>query len=413
MVIQGARQVGKTWVMRHFGEQHFKKIAYINFDNNERMKVLFEGDFDVHRLLLGLQIESGVDIEPENTLLIFDEIQEVPKALSSLKYFYENMPQMSILSAGSLLGIAIHQGLSFPVGKVEFLALYPMDFIEFLWAMGDDKLVKLLQSQDWGLITAMKSKYIERLRQYYFVGGMPEAVKTFVDGQNFEAVRYVQNNLLLAYEYDFSKHIQDNSIISKVRAVWQSLPEQLAKENKKFVATQAQSGARLKDFESAIQWLVASGLVHQIFRITKPNLPLGGYQDNVFKLYFVDVGLLTAKTGLDVSVLLAGNRLFTEFKGALTEQYVLQQLLVSGLEPIFYWGLERAVAEVDFVVQHSSQIIPIEVKAEENLKAKSLRSYYDKFKPDKVFRTSMSDYRKQDWLVNLPLYALANFRSLE
>ena len=413
LVIQGARQVGKTWLMKHFGEQHFAKVAYINFDNNERMKVLFEGDFDVHRLLLGLQIESGVDIEPENTLLIFDEIQEVPKALSSLKYFYENMPQMSILSAGSLLGIAIHQGLSFPVGKVEFLALYPMDFIEFLWAMGDDKLVKLLQSQDWGLITAMKSKYIERLRQYYFVGGMPEAVKTFVDGQNFEAVRYVQNNLLLAYEYDFSKRIQDNSIISKVRAVWQSLPEQLAKENKKFVATQAQSGARLKDFESAIQWLVASGLVHQIFRITKPNLPLGGYQDNVFKLYFVDVGLLTAKTGLDVSVLLAGNRLFTEFKGALTEQYVLQQLLVSGLEPIFYWGLERAVAEVDFVVQHSSQIIPIEVKAEENLKAKSLRSYYDKFKPDKVFRTSMSDYRKQDWLVNLPLYALANFRSLE
>lgn len=413
LVIQGARQVGKTWLMKHFGEQHFAKVAYINFDNNERMKVLFEGDFDVHRLLLGLQIESGVDIEPENTLLIFDEIQEVPKALSSLKYFYENMPQLSILSAGSLLGIAIHQGLSFPVGKVEFLALYPMDFIEFLWAMGDDKLVKLLQSQDWGLITAMKSKYIERLRQYYFVGGMPEAVKTFVDGQNFEAVRYVQNNLLLAYEYDFSKHIKDNSIISKVRAVWQSLPEQLAKENKKFVATQAQSGARLKDFESAIQWLVASGLVHQIFRITKPNLPLGGYQDNVFKLYFVDVGLLTAKTGLDVSVLLAGNRLFTEFKGALTEQYVLQQLLVSGLEPIFYWGLERAVAEVDFVVQHSSQIIPIEVKAEENLKAKSLRSYYDKFKPDKVFRTSMSDYRKQDWLINLPLYALANFRSLE
>jgi len=413
LVIQGARQVGKTWLMKHFGEQHFAKVAYINFDNNERMKILFEGDFDVHRLLLGLQIESGVDIEPENTLLIFDEIQEVPKALSSLKYFYENLPQMSILSAGSLLGIAIHQGLSFPVGKVEFLALYPMDFIEFLWAMGDDKLVKLLQSQDWGLVTAMKSKYIERLRQYYFVGGMPEAVKTFVDGQNFEAVRYVQNNLLLAYEYDFSQHIQDNSIISKVRAVWQSLPEQLAKENKKFVATQAQSGARLKDFEYAIQWLVASGLVYQIFRITKPNLPLGGYQDNVFKLYFVDVGLLTAKTGLDVSILLAGNRLFTEFKGALTEQYVLQQLLVSGLEPIFYWGLERAVAEVDFVVQHSSQIIPIEVKAEENLKAKSLRSYYDKFKPDKVFRTSMSDYRKQDWLVNLPLYALANFRSLE
>lgn len=409
LVIQGARQVGKTWLMKHFGEQHFAKIAYINFDNNERMKALFEGDFDIQRLLLGLQIESGVDISVDDTLLIFDEIQEVPKALSSLKYFYENMPKLSIMSAGSLLGIAIHQGLSFPVGKVDFLALYPMDFIEFLWAMGDDKLVTLLQSKDWALITAMKSKYIERLRQYYFVGGMPEAVKVFVDSQDFKAVRQLQNNLLLAYEYDFSKHIHDNNTIAKVRAIWQSLPEQLAKENKKFVATQAQSGARLKDFESAIYWLVASGLVHQIFRITKPNLPLGGYQDNVFKLYFVDVGLLTAKTGLDVSVLLEGNRLFTEFKGALTEQYVLQQLLVTGLEPIFYWGLERALAEVDFVVQQGNQIVPIEVKAEENLKSKSLRSYYDKFTPEKVIRTSMSDYREQDWLVNLPLYALSNF----
>ncbi len=409
LVIQGARQVGKTWLMKNFGEQHFAKVAYINFDNNERMKALFEGDFDIQRLLLGLQIESGVDISADDTLLIFDEVQEVPKALSSLKYFYENMPKLSIMSAGSLLGIAIHQGLSFPVGKVDFLALYPMDFIEFLWAMGDNKLVTLLQSQDWGLITAMKSKYIERLRQYYFVGGMPEAVKTFVDSQNFDTVRQVQNNLLLAYEYDFSKHIRDNNTIAKVRAIWQSLPEQLAKENKKFVATQAQSGSRLKDFESAIHWLVASGLVHQIFRITKPNLPLGGYQDKVFKLYFVDVGLLTAKTGLDVSVLLEGNRLFTEFKGALTEQYVLQQLLVNGSATIFYWGLERALAEVDFVVQQGNQIVPIEVKAEENLKSKSLRSYYEKFNPEKVIRTSMSDYREQDWLVNLPLYALSNF----
>lgn len=409
LVIQGARQVGKTWLMKHFGEQHFAKVAYINFDNNERMKALFEGDFDIQRLLLGLQIESGVDTSADDTLLIFDEIQEVPKALSSLKYFYENMPKLSIMSAGSLLGIVIHQGLSFPVGKVEFLALYPMDFIEFLWAMGDDKLVALLQSQDWGLITAMKSKYIERLRQYYFIGGMPEAVKTFVDSQDFKAVRQVQQNLLLAYEYDFSKHIHDNNTLAKVRAIWQSLPEQLAKENKKFVATQAQSGARLKDFESAIHWLVASGLVHQIFRITKPNLPLGGYQDKVFKLYFIDVGLLTAKTGLDASVLLEGNRLFTEFKGALTEQYVLQQLLVNGLEPVFYWGLERALAEVDFVVQQGNDIVPIEVKAEENLKSKSLRSYYDKFNPEKVIRTSMSDYREQDWLINLPLYALSNF----
>lgn len=410
LVIQGARQVGKTWVMRHFGEQHFKKIAYINFDNNQPMKALFDGDFDIQRLLLGLQIESGVDIKPDDTLLIFDEIQEAPKALSALKYFYENAPEYSIITAGSLLGISVHQGLSFPVGKVDFLAMYPMDFIEFLWACGESRLVDLLRSQDWELITTLKSKFIERLRQYYFVGGMPEAVDTFVKTQNFAQVRQVQNNLLMAYEYDFSKHIHDGKIIPKVRAVWQSLPEQLAKENKKFVANQAQSGARLKDFESAIGWLVASGLVQQIFRVTKPNLPLVSYQDNVFKLYFLDVGLLAAKSGLDVSALLEGNRLFTEFKGALTEQYVLQQLLIMQSNPVFYWANERSTAEVDFIVQLANHIVPIEVKAEENLKAKSLRSYHDQFSPDLTIRTSMSDYREQDWMVNLPLYAFSHFK---
>ncbi|VWX31728.1 ATPase [Moraxellaceae bacterium 17A] len=410
LVIQGARQVGKTWMMRHFGEQYFKKIAYINFDNNQPMKALFDGDFDIQRLLLGLQIESGVDIKPDDTLLIFDEIQEVPKALSALKYFYENAPEYSIITAGSLLGISVYQGLSFPVGKVDFLAMYPMDFIEFLWACGESRLVDLLRSQDWQLITTLKSKFIERLRQYYFVGGMPEAVDTFVKTQNFAQVRQVQNNLLMAYEYDFSKHIRDGKIIPKVRAVWQSLPEQLAKENKKFVANQAQSGARLKDFESAIGWLVASGLVQQIFRVTKPNLPLVSYQDNVFKLYFLDVGLLAAKSGLDVSALLEGNRLFTEFKEALTEQYVLQQLLAMQSNPVFYWANERSTAEVDFIVQLANHIVPIEVKAEENLKAKSLRSYHDQFSPDLTIRTSMSDYREQDWMVNLPLYAFSHFK---
>lgn len=413
LVIQGARQVGKTWLMQEFGKTHFAKVAYINFDNNERMQALFNGDFDISRLMLGLQIESGVDITAHDTLLIFDEIQEMPKALSALKYFYENTPEYSIITAGSLLGISIHQGLSFPVGKVEFLAMYPMDFIEFLWAVGEQKLVELLQSKDWALITAMKSKLIERLRQYYFVGGMPEAVKTFVETQNFNAVRAVQNNLLLAYEYDFSKHIQDSKIIAKVRAVWQSLPEQLAKENKKFVATQAQSGSRLKEFETAIQWLVASGLVHQVFRVTKPNLPLVGYQDNVFKLFFLDVGLLTAKTGLTATVLLEGNRLFTEFKEALTEQYVLQQLLVCQHNPVFYWGTEKAVAEVDFIVQQDNSIVPIEVKAEENLRSKSLRSYYEQFSPELALRTSMSDYREQDWMTNLPLYAISVFNGKE
>ncbi len=404
LIIQGARQVGKTWAMKHFGERHFAQTAYINFDNNPRMKTLFTGDYDINRLILGLKIESGVDIRAEDTLLIFDEIQEVPQALSSLKYFYENAPQFSIVAAGSLLGVSLHHQVSFPVGKVDFLPMYPMDFQEFLTALDKQDLVQLLEMRDWPLIAAMKTAYIDLLRQYYFVGGMPEAVQTFIDTQNFDAVRQVQRNLLAAYEQDFSKHIQDGQTVQKVRSIWSSVPEQLAKENKKFIYSNLQKGARSKDYEIALQWLKDSGLVHCVPRIKKPHLPLSAYQDNAFKLYGLDVGLLAAQSRLDVSVLLEGSRIFTEFKGALTEQYILQQLIAAQENPVFYWAAERGTAEVDFVLQRGQTVIPIEVKAEENLKAKSLKVYVEQFQPEQAVRFSMADYREQDWLVNVPLY---------
>ena len=404
LIIQGARQVGKTWAMKHFGEQSFEQVAYINFDNNSRMKTLFSGDYDINRLILGLKIESGVDIKAHNTLIIFDEVQEVPQALSSLKYFYENAPEFYIVSAGSLLGVSLHHQVSFPVGKVDFLPLYPMDFHEFLRAMGKQDLVELLNLKDWPLISAMKSRYIELLRQYYFVGGMPEAVKVFIETQNFDAVRQVQKNLLMAYEQDFSKHIRDGQTVQKVRSIWHAIPEQLAKENKKFIYANLQKGARSKDYEIALQWLKDSGLVHSVPRIKKPHLPLSAYQDNAFKLYGLDIGLLSAQSHLDASVLLDGSRIFSEFKGALTEQYVLQQLIANQDNPVFYWATEKGTAKVDFVVQQKQAVIPIEVKAEENLKAKSLKVYVEQFQPERAFRFSMADYREQDWLVNVPLY---------
>ena len=409
LIIQGARQVGKTWAMKHFGETCFTQTAYINFDHNPRMQTLFSGDYDISRLLLGLKIESGVDIQAEDTLLIFDEIQEVPQALASLKYFYENAPQLHIAAAGSLLGISLHHQVSFPVGKVDFLPLYPMDFHEFLTALGQQDLVQLLEMCDWPLIAAMKSRYIELLRQYYFVGGMPEAVQTFIDTQNFSEVRQIQRNLLTAYGQDFSKHIADGHTVQRVRALWHAIPEQLAKENKKFIYAHLQKGARSKDYETALQWLRDSGLVHIVPRIKKPHLPLTVYQDNAFKLYGLDVGLLAAQSGLDAGTLLEGNRIFTEFKGALTEQYVLQQLIASQDNPVFYWASEKGTAEVDFVLQRRQGVMPIEVKAEENLKAKSLKVYAEQFKPEQAIRFSMADYREQEWMTNVPLYSVGAF----
>ena len=404
--IRGARQVGKTWIMKTFGQQYFEKTAYVNFDNNARMKQVFEGDLDIERLVLSISAETGVSIEAENTLIIFDEVQEVPKALTSLKYFYENAPQYAIVAAGSLLGVALHQGTSFPVGKVDFLDLYPLNFREFLCAMGEKQFVSMLDSCDTQMVTVFKTKYIERLREYYFVGGMPEVVKDFSEKKDYNRVRAIQKNLINYYQQDFSKHAEIK-LVPRLNLVWNSIPMQLAKENKKYIYGQVREGSRAKDFELAIQWLLDCGLIHKVQRIQKPDLPLKAYIDfDAFKLFLVDIGLLIAMTDLDAKVIIEGNKIFTEFKGALTEQYILQQLISDvGVIP-YYYSTQNSKGEIDFLVQGKTSVIPIEVKAEENLKAKSLKAFCEKYQPSYAVRTSMSDYREQDWMTNIPLYAV-------
>jgi predicted AAA+ superfamily ATPase len=412
LIIRGARQVGKTWLMREFGRAYFAKVAYVSFDNNERMTDLFQGDLTISRLIAALQIETGVNINALDTLIIFDEVQEVPRALTSLKYFNENAPEYAIVAAGSLLGVALHPGTSFPVGKVEFLDLYPLSFMEFLEATGNGNLTELLRSHDFSLIKVFRSKFIELLKQYYYVGGMPEAVVAFTEKKDFAEVRRIQIHLLEAYEQDFSKHAP-NETVPRIRMLWNSIPAQLAKENRKFIYGLIRQGARAKDFELAMQWMLDCGLIHKICLITKPDMPLMAYRDpNIFKLFFIDVGLLAAKSGLDLKSLLDGNRIFEEFKGSLTEQYVCQQILTdSRLEP-FYWSAERSTGEVDFVFQLELEIIPLEVKAEENLKAKSLKFYCEKFKPKYAVRTSMSDFRRENWMTNIPLYAIGRVKEI-
>ena len=406
LIIRGARQVGKTWIMKEFGKTYYEKVAYINFDNNDRMQSLFSGNLDIPRLIMALQIESGVTIEANNTLIIFDEVQEVPRALTSLKYFCENAPQYHIVAAGSLLGVALHPGTSFPVGKVDFMDLYPLSFIEFLTATGNENLVNLLESKDFELITSFKGKYIDLLKQYYYVGGMPEAVSSFIVTQDYTRVREIQNRLLMAYEQDFSKHAP-NEAVPRIRMLWASIPAQLAKENAKFVYGLIRQGARAREFELAMQWLLDCGLIYKVGRVSKPDMPLMAYQDfNSFKLFVLDIGLLSAMSGLDIKSLLEGNRVFEEFKGSLTEQYVLQQLITNKNITPFYWTAERSNGEIDFIFQSGMDIVPLEVKAAENLQAKSLKSYCLRYKPRYAIRTSMSDYRKEEWLTNLPLYAI-------
>ena len=406
LIIRGARQVGKTWIMKEFGRIYYEKVAYIKFDNNERMEILFSGNIDIPRIIMALQIETGITIEADNTLIIFDEIQEVPHALSSLKYFCENAPQYHIIAAGSLLGVALHPGTSFPVGKVEFMDLYPLSFIEFLNATNNENLVGLLETQDFELIASFKGRYIDLLKQYYYIGGMPEVVSRFIETQDYTLVREIQNRLLIAYEQDFSKHAP-NEAVPRIRMLWASVPAQLAKENKKFVYGLIRQGARAREYELAMQWLLDCGLIYKVARITKPDMPLIAYQDfNAFKLFVLDVGLLSAMSGLDIKSLLEGNKVFEEFKGALTEQYVLQQLILKSNSTLFYWSAEKSNGEIDFVLQNGINIVPIEVKAAENLQAKSLRNYCLRYKPKYAIRTSMSDYRKEEWLTNLPLYAI-------
>ena len=413
LIIEGARQVGKTWLMKEFGQKAYADMVYINFDSNSRMAELFAVDLNVDRLILGLELYAGRKIDPDNTLIIFDEVQEVPKALSSLKYFYEDAPQYHIVCAGSLLGIALHGGTSFPVGKVEFLKLYPLSFKEFLLATGKERFAKLLKMKDFSMISAFKQIYIDALKHYYFVGGMPEAVLRFAENNDFNEARAVQKRILESYEQDFSKHAPIE-IVPKLRMLWNSIPSQLAKENKKFIYGLIREGSRAKDYEAALMWLVDCGLVHKVSRVTTPNLPLKAYEDlKAFKLFILDVGLLGCMAGLNQSVLLNGNHLFIEFKGALTEQYVLQQLCTQDSLNVYYYTNERGTCEIDFLIDNGEMVVPLEVKAEINLRAKSLKTYVEKYNPKQSVRSSMSDYKEEDWLINLPLYAIEEIANIK
>ena len=402
LVLKGARQVGKTWLMQEFAQKAYKKSVYINFEDSPRAAAIFEQDFNMERILFALQTETGIDID-ENTLILFDEIQAAPRALTSLKYFYEKAPQYQIIAAGSLLGIAMHKGTSFPVGKVDFLEIHPLSFIEFLIAIGEGKLAKLLQSKDYDTIAVFKDKLNDLLKLYYIVGGMPGVVSAFIENRNLAAARKIQENILESYDNDFSKHAPIDEV-PRIRLVWKSIPAQLSKESKKFIYGMLKTGSRAKTFEMALEWLKDAGLITKVHRIKKAVFPLSAYEDfSAFKVFMVDVGLICAMAKVPVQIVLEGSRIFEEFKGAITEQYVLQQLSCNKDMLIYYWSAENSSGELDFVVQDGERIIPIEVKAEENLQSKSLRYFVNSNPGLKGVRFSMQNYREQDWMENIPL----------
>ncbi len=405
LILQGARQVGKTYILKEFGAREYSEVVYINCDDNNDMQNMFV-DYDVDRIIRSLSAISGVSIKPSTTLLILDEIQEVERGLASLKYFCEKAPEYHVAVAGSLLGITLHEGTSFPVGKVDMLYMYPMDFEEFLLAMGKEQLVELLRSNSWAALTPLRGMLTELLRQYYFVGGMPEAVKTYVERGDIWEVRSIHSKIIDAYRNDMSKHVPKQQV-QRINMVWNSIPSQLARDNKKFIYGALRKGARANDFEIAIQWLVDSGLVHKVHRISKPVVPLKFYEDmSSFKLFLLDCGLLGALSETPPEQILIGDNVFEEYKGAFTENYVLQQLKSLPRTFVYYYSNDNSTLEIDFVVQHEAHVIPIEVKAEENLRAKSLRQFVTDNSGLHGVRFSMSDYREQDWLTNVPLWAV-------
>lgn len=406
LVIRGARQVGKTWIVREFGEKEFESFAYINCDSNEPVSELFLHDFDMKRIIRGLSAVSDVEIKPGKTLIFFDEVQEIPRVVQSLKYFCEDAPDYYVIAAGSLLGIHEHKGISFPVGKIDSIMMYPMSFMEFLLAVAGTKMFDLVKESSLDDLSGLHFKLIEYLRQYYFTGGMPEVVKAFADGCSPQEVRRTQNQILSDYDDDISKHAP-GSEIPRIDQIWNSIPAQLAKENRKFVYANIKKGARAKEFEIAIQWLVNAGLVYQVNRVTKGELPLKFYEDfSAFKLFLVDCGLMGALTEAPASQILIGDNIFSEYKGAFTEQFVFQQLKCSLDTSIYYFSADNSHQELDFIFQDNDKIVPVEVKAEENLRAKSMRQFCLDHPGIKGLRISMSPYRKQDWMTNYPLYAI-------
>jgi len=408
LIIMGARQVGKTWLMKEFGRTEYKKVAYISFYNNRRMTEVFEMDYDIQRILMAFNIEAGITVTPQDTLIILDEIQNVPKALESLKYFCENAPEYHVVAAGSLLGVALHEGISFPVGKVEILDLYPMNFREFLCAMEETGLESALESRDYNLIDTFSDKYIMWLKNYYYIGGMPEVVASFAEKKDYKEVREIQTNIIRQYRGDFGKHAGARDL-PRINMVWESIPIQLAKENRKFFFGQIKKGSRSNEFETAIQWLQDSGLIHKVNKVNEPHVPLSAYKDfSAYKLFLLDVGLLGALSGLDAETVLEGNDIFVEFKGALTEQYVLQQIIADTSYTPYYFGTQKATYEQDFIIQQKKEVVPIEVKAESNIRSQSLKAFADKYHSKKAVRFSLLPYRDQGWLVNIPLYAVCS-----
>jgi len=410
LVFLGARQVGKTWLIKEFGNTEYRQMVYVNFEDKDAPKNIFQEDFNIDRIITLLNAYTGLKIMAKDTLLVFDEIQAAPMGITALKYFYEKSPEYQIIAAGSLLGINLHPGESFPVGKVEFLTLYPLKFTEFLLAIGESGIVELMEKRDWELVNSFNSKLINYLRYYFYTGGMPEAVLSFSQNRDWNEVRKIQRDILKSYEKDFSKHAP-KEILPRINMVWDSLPAQLAKENKKFIYGVIKEGARAKDFEMAIQWLVDSGLLHKVYSVSKLGLPLVAYQElSAFKLYHNDIGLLGAMSKLNAKTIINENDIFTEFKGALTEQYVFQQLKLNDNLSIHYFPFDNSKYEVDFVVQNEEdKIIPIEVKSGENLRAKSFKLFCEKFHPETAIRTSLTNYHKESWMTNVPLYIVGNY----
>lgn len=405
LIIDGARQVGKTWIVKEFASKYYENLIYINFEEQSALRALFKNDFNIKRILLDIEAASYSNINPETSLIFFDEIQEAENGITALKYFYENAPQLNIIAAGSLLGIMLHNKISFPVGKVQFLTLYPMNYIEFLEALGEDRLAEFIKNEKWDSIKLFSKRYIQLLKQYFYVGGMPEVVKNFIETNDWHLVREIQSDIIESYNYDFSKHAPKD-LVPRIQQVWNSLPSQLSKENKKFIYGVIREGARAKEYELAIQWLVDGGLIHKIHNVSVPHLPLAAYKEqSIFKIYCNDIGLLGCMSGLDSKTIVDGNEIFVEFKGALAEQYVFQQIIQFSAP--FYWSKPNSKQEIDFLLQLKDKIIPIEVKSGENLQAKSLRQFVKENNNIHAVRLSLSDFRAEEWLTNVPLYCVS------
>lgn len=412
LVIHGARQVGKTWIMKKFGEDYYDNYVYVNFERNKSIKAVFDLDLDPERIIRYLEIEYKTHISAENTLIIFDEVQEAPLALTSLKYFCESKITYNIIAAGSLLGLSLHEGTSFPVGKVSFLQMYPLSFKEFLIATDNANYLQLIKDNIIkGNQIIFHEKIIELLKFYYIVGGMPEAVQEYINSKDIQKVRSIQKQLLTFYENDFSKHVPKKDV-PRIKMVWNSIFLQLAKENKKFIFGVLKEGSRGKDYELALRWLQDTGLIRLCYNIKVPNLPLNAYKIlNIYKIYMLDIGLLGAQANIEPATLLHRNNAFKDYMGAFSEQYVSQELTALNKD-LYYYSNKTSTAEIDFLLQSKNNVVPLEVKSTINLKAKSLKVYCEKFNPDLCLRASLENFKKEEWLTNIPLYALSSYLKL-